>query len=157
MNAQRRRWSKMIPNAWSPCTTTCAAKLRTPSLRTVTSCPLPRLKRTGHPPDRKIRDFAEIISAFLATPSPLIRQNLRFRRNFVKHFLIPWNSDKFSSKSARKHVKLIQNLQKMMKFGGKIAKIKTKNWQIFECGAVQRNENLVDLEKCEKMRLLSLS
>ena len=27
----------------------------------------------GHPPDRKIRDFAEIISAFLATPSPLIR------------------------------------------------------------------------------------
>ena len=52
-------------------------------------CPLPRLKRTGHPQDRKIRDFAEIISAFLATPSPLIRQNLRFRRNFVKHFSIP--------------------------------------------------------------------
>ena len=52
-------------------------------------CPLARLKRTGHPPDRKIRDFAEIISTFLATPLPLIRQNLRFRRNFVKHFSIP--------------------------------------------------------------------
>ena len=34
-----------------------------------------------------------------------------------------------------------------------IAKIETKNWQIFECGAVQRNENLVDLEKCEKNAL----
>ena len=47
-------------------------------------------------------------------------------------------------------MKLIQNSQKMMKFGLKNAKIQTKNWQIFECGAVQRNENLVDLEKCEK-------
>ena len=83
------------------------------------------LKRTGHPPDRKIRDFAETISAFLATPSPLIRQNLRFRRNFVKHFSIPWNSDKFSSKSARKHLKLIHNSQKMMNFAGK--NCKTKN------------------------------
>ena len=91
-----------------------------------TPCPRPRLKRTGHPQDRKIRDFAEIISAFLATPSPLIRQNLRFRRNFVKHFSIPWNSDKFSSKSARKHVKLIQNSQKMMKFGGKNCKNKNE-------------------------------
>ena len=52
-------------------------------------CPLARLKRTGYPPDRKIGDFAEIISTFLATPSPLIRQNLRFRRNFVKNFSIP--------------------------------------------------------------------
>ena len=36
-------------------------------------CPLARLKTTGYPPDRKIKDFTEIISAFLATPLPLIR------------------------------------------------------------------------------------
>ena len=104
----------------------CCHAVRTGGAAFVVQWPRPRLKRTGHPQDRKIRDFAEIISAFLATPSPLIRQNLRFRRNFVKHFSIPWNSDKFSSKSARKHVKLIQNSQKMMKFGGKNCKNKNE-------------------------------
>ena len=95
---------------------------RWPSSWTLRPCPRARRKRTPYPPDRKIRDFAEIISPFLVTPVPLIHQNLRFRRNFVKHFSIPWNSDKFSSKSARKHVKLIRNSQKMMKFGGKNCK-----------------------------------
>ena len=67
----------------------CRLSGEKPDESAIQACPLPRLKRTGHPPDRKIRDFAEIISAFLATPLPLIRQNLRFRRNFVKHFSIP--------------------------------------------------------------------
>ena len=107
------------------------------------SCPRPRLKRTGHPPDRKIGDFAEIISTFLATPLPLIRQNLRFRRNFVKHFSIPWNSDKFSSKSARKRLKLIQNSQKMMNFGGKNCKKKKR-----------KNDKYLSVERCKGMQIL---
>ena len=36
----------------------------------VMECPLARLKTTGYPPDRKIADFAEIISTFLATSVP---------------------------------------------------------------------------------------
>ena len=42
--------------------------------------PLKRLKKFRYPPDRKIRDFSEMFWNFLATPVPLIRQNLRFSR-----------------------------------------------------------------------------
>jgi hypothetical protein len=44
-----------------------------PALAKLKSCPLKRLKTTGYPPDRKIEDFGEIFSTFLATLVPLIR------------------------------------------------------------------------------------
>ena len=120
-------------------------------------CPLARLKRTGYPPDQKIGDFAEIISTFLATPLPLFRQIWDFAEILWSIFQsreIPTN---FHQNLLENTWNWFKNRKKWWNLVDKNAKIKTKNWQIFECGAVQRNANLVDLEKCEKMRLLSLS
>ena len=50
-----------------------------------------------------------------------------------------------------------ENSRKLCENHEKIAKINGAKDCKFEFGAVQRNANLVDLEKCEKMRLLSLS
>ena len=41
-----------------------------------------------------------------------LHQNFRFLANFCDFFSTPWNSEKFSLKSARKRLKLIQNSKK---------------------------------------------
>ena len=52
---------------------------------------------------------------------------------------------------------LNENSRNNWKNHDNIAKINGAKDCKFEFGAVQRNANLVDLEKCYKMRLLSLS
>ena len=60
-----------------------------------------------------------------------------------------WVSAKFATKIVKIWCFVLKNCEKNAKFVTKIC------W-IFQVGAVQRNANLVELEKCWKMRLLSL-
>ena len=58
----------------------------------VLKCPLARLKRTPYPPDRKIRDFAEIISAFFGNPLTPNSSKFEISPKFCEAF---FNSVKF--------------------------------------------------------------
>ena len=73
---------------------------------------------------------------------------------------ILWNSGKNPSKSRRKITdfkRFQQNFAKNLENSLNFCKILKKKSANFEIWAVRRNDNLVDLEKCWKMRLLSLS
>ena len=124
--------------------------------------PLARLKRTGHPPDRKIWDFAETISAFLATPSSLIRKIWDFAE-------ILWSIFQSREIPTNFHQNLLENTWNWFKIRKKNDEIWWKKLQI-------KNEKLTNTsiwlnwvwsgakewESCRsrkmwKMRLLSIS
>ena len=74
------------------------------------------------PPRSENQGFRRNYFTFFGNPGTPNPSKFEISPKFCEFFSIPWNSARFSSKSARKHVKLIQNSQKMMKFGGKNCK-----------------------------------
>ena len=71
-----------------------------------------------------------------------------------------WNSEKISSTFRSKIAVVMSKLRKFEWIGCSFFQILPKLWLfcwIFEIWAVQKYVNLVDLEKCCRMRLLSLS
>ena len=102
----------------------------------------------------QIPEISSIFRIFLAL-------FLKIFRTFVISWNFSWNSDKISSKFSRKITKFIdfcwnenENENENVSFRQNFGRVFSWN---FEVWAVQRNINLVDLEKSWKMRLLSLS
>jgi len=108
----------------------------------------------------QIPEISSIFRIFLALFLKIFRTFV-ISWNFYEflNYYFSWNSDKISSKSSRKITNFIdfcwnENENENVSFRQNFGRVFSWN---FEVWAVQRNVNLVDLEKSWKMRLLSLS
>ena len=78
------------------------------------------------PPRPENRGFRRNYFNFLGNPLTPNSSKFEISPKFCEAFFNPVKFREILSKSARKHVKLIQNSQKMMKFGGKNCKNKNE-------------------------------